>query len=199
MRLGFWAILIWVLACGRLFAQPPSWAAMPLPPEVEELNQAAAAAETVDAAARLYAQSLRFHPSNGPALHGFGLALLEQGRPADARRIFQRMDTLFPNDPAIQLLFARTTTRLPNPYRREIRQGLAAAQRVIEAQPDDPEGWYVLSLLWHLDGHYPAATEAIQQALQRADPDLTSPDTLERYQQQEAACHDAILVFSPLD
>ena len=38
-----------------------------------------------------------------------------------------------------------------------------------------------------------------QQALQRTDPDLTSPDALERYQQQEAACHDAILVFSPLD
>ncbi|HPR69826.1 MAG TPA: tetratricopeptide repeat protein, partial [Kiritimatiellia bacterium] len=130
---------------------------------------------------------------------GFGLALLEQGRAADARNVFERMETLFPGDPTVHTLLAHAAARLPDPRRADIRRGLEAARFAVESDPGSAEAWHALSLLRHLDGDYEAALEAARQSLALDARQPAGPETTERYQQQETACHDALLVFSPLD
>jgi len=180
-------------------AQVPAWRTAPLPPEAERLNRTADAAASVETAARLYAQSLRLCASNGPALHGFGLALLEQGRATDALKIFRRMDELFPDDASIQMLIAHAAARLAAPRRADIHHGLAAVQRAMNLQPDNPEAWHAQSILLHLNGDYAEASAAARQSLVLDARYPSDPETTARYQQQEIACHDAHLVFSPLD
>ena len=180
-------------------AQVPAWRTAPLPPEVEQLNRTAESAASLETAARLYAQSLRICATNGPALHGFGLALLEQGRAPDALKIFRHMDDLFPGDASIQILIAHATARLADPRRADIHQGLAAVRRAMDLQPDNPEAWHAQSILLHLDGDYAEASEAAQRSLVLDARHPADPETTARYQQQEIACHDAQLVFSPLD
>lgn len=197
----FLPILIgaWGIAMAQGVAQVPAWRTAPLPPEAERLNRTAEAAASFDTAARLYAQSLRLCATNGPALHGFGLALLEQGRATDALKIFHHMDELFPDDASIHILLAHATARLAAPRRADIHHGLAAVQRALELQPDNPEAWHAQSILLHLDGDYAEASEAARQSLALDARYPSDPDTTARYQQQEIACHDARLVFSPLD
>ena len=128
-----------------------------------------------------------------------GLALLEQGRAPDALKIFRHMDDLFPGDASIQILIAHATARLADPRRADIHQGLAAVRRAMDLQPDNPEAWHAQSILLHLDGDYAEASEAAQRSLVLDARHPADPETTARYQQQEIACHDAQLVFSPLD
>lgn len=195
------AILIgaWGIALAQGAAQVPTWRTAPLPPEAERLNRTANAAASFDTAARLYARSLRVCATNGPALHGFGLTLLEQGRATDALKIFRHMDSLFPNDASIHILIAHATARLAAPRRADIHDGLAAAQRAMELQPDNPDAWHAQSVLLHLDGNYAEALDAARQALIFDARYPSDPETTAHYHQQEIACHDAQSVFSPLD
>ena len=183
----------------RAAAADSAWRAMSLPAEAVQLNQEAAAATDFLSAARIYAQSIRLFPSNGPALYGLGRALLDQNRPADSLKIFRRMNTLFPGDPEILAALAAAIARLPAPTRADIQEGITFAEQSTQLQPGAPEGWHLLSILRHLDGDYASATEAARQAVALDAQNPVDPKTTALYQQQETACNDALSVFSPLD
>ena len=171
----------------------------PLPPEAEQLNQSAATAASPAEAARLYARSIRLHASNGPALLGLGQALTEEGRPADALKVLRRLDALFPGQPSVLIALANAITRLPDPRRRDIREGLALAETAAKLEPGTPEAWHTVSVLRYLDGDYLLAAEAARQAIELAAQSSATPADTARYQQQEIACNLALSVFSPLD
>ena len=175
------------------------WRDAPLPPDAEQLNRTADNAASSATAARLYAQSLRLYPSNGPALYGLGRALLDQDRAADALKVFRRLAALFPADPEILEALAAALARLPEPRRAEIAEGLALAEQAIQLPPARPQAWHVLSVLRYLDGDYAAAAEAARRALELDNQNPSDPETTALYQQQEIACNDALSVFSPLD
>ena len=178
----------------------PAPAAWPdIPADAAQLNRTAANAASAATAARLYAQSIRLFPSNGPALYGLGRALLDQDRPLDALKVFRRLDALFPGDPATLAATAAALARHPDPRRNDIAQGLALATQATQLQPDAPEAWHVLSILRHLDGDYAAALDAARQAVALNALAPSDPETTALYQQQEIACTDALSVFSPLD
>jgi Flp pilus assembly protein TadD len=196
MRLPLAAGLILLVS---LPAAATGWRNQPLPPEVERLNRTADAAASSAAAIRLYAQSIRLHPPNGPALLGLGLALLDADRPADAVKALRRLDTLHPDDAEILVALATATARLPDARRADIRSGLELAGRAVLFQPGSPAAWHALSILRHLDGDYTQAVEAAHQAVELDALNPSNPEATVLYQQQEIACHDALLVFSPLD
>jgi len=187
-----------VLCAGAVSAESP-WRAMNLPSESERYTRAAEEADTPLDAAQNYAKAIRLCPSNGPALFGLGGILLRQSRPADSLKVFHRMNTLFPNDPEIAVAMAITLTRLPDLDRTHLREGIDQLEQVLTSQPGDIEIWYQLSILRHLNGEYATALEAAQQALALDAEDSIDIETTARYQQQEIACTDALLVFSPLD
>ena len=193
------AAALFVLSALRAGADESAWRAMPLPPEAAQLTRTAHAAASAAAAARLYAQALRVCPSNGPALMGLGRALLDQDRAADGLKVFRRLDALFPGDPEILEALAAALARLPAPRRADIAEGLAFAEQAVRLRPDAPEAWHVLSVLRHLDGRYALAAEAAGQAAALDAQTPLDPETTALYQQQEIACTDALLVFSPLD
>ena len=193
------ACLLFSLALRAAGGESSAWRDMPLPPEAEHLNRTAAAAASSATATRLYAQALRLCPSNGPALHGLGRALLDQDRAADALKIFRRMDALFPGDPEIFEALAAALARLPDARRADIAEGLAFAEQAAQLRPAAPEAWHVLSVLRHLAGDYAAAAEAARQAVALDAQSPSDPETTALYQQQETACADALSVFSPLD
>ena len=190
------------LAAGLLLLRLalPAAAAWPeIPADAAQLNRTAANAASAATAARLYAQSIRLFPSNGPALYGLGRALLDQDRPLDALKVFRRLDALFPNDPATLEALATALARLPDPRRAHITEGLAFAARATDMRPDSAEAWHVLSVLRHLDGDYAAALDAARQAVALDAQNPSDPETTALYQPQEIACIDALSVFSPLD
>lgn len=191
-----------LLAAG-LFAAAAAAAAAgradPLPPEAERLNRTAEAAATAETAVRLYAQSIRLCPSNSPALLGLGRALLDQDRPADALKVFRRMNALFPDDPDALGALAVALARLPGLRRAHVAEGLAFAERAAQLRPDEAAAWHVLSVLRHLDGDYAAAADAARRAVELDAQNPSDPETTALYQQQETACTHAQLVFSPLD
>ena len=188
---GLWALLALPAAGG--------WRDAPLPPEAAQLNRTADNAASSETAARLYAQSIRLCPSNGPALYGLGRVLLDQDRAADALKVFRRLDALFPGEPEILEALAAALARLPEPRRADIAEGLAFAKRSVQLQPASPPAWHVLSVLRHLDGDYAAAAEAARQAVALDAQSPSDSETTALYQQQETACADALSVFSPLD
>ena len=191
-------ILLAVLVKSSLAAEP-AWRTLPLPPEVATLNRTAESAATAATAARIFAQSIRLYPSNGPALYGLGRALLDQGRASDALLILRRMDSQFPNDPVVLEALAAAITRLPSLRRSHLAEGLAFAEQALHLQPDAPNAWHVLSVLRHLNGDYALAFEAAQEAVALDEQNPIDPETTALYQEQEIACNDALLVFSPLD
>lgn len=176
-----------------------AWRAAPLPPEAEQLNRIADSAATAATAARLYAQSIRVFPSNGPALFGLGRALLDQDRPLDSLNVFRRMDAMFPADAAILEALATAIAHLPDLRRADVAEGLAFAERATQLRPDAPEVWHALSILRYLDGDYAAAAEAARKTIELDAQNPAAPETTALYQQQENACNDALSVFSPLD
>jgi tetratricopeptide (TPR) repeat protein len=196
-RLALAIVLLGLLP--RPAAAAPAWRSMDLPPEAARLTRTADSAASAQTAVRLYAQALRQFPSNGPALFGLAQTLLDLDRPADALKIFLRMDSLFPDDPSIHILIGNAIARLPDPRRADVHQGLAAARRAADLQPDAPEAWHVLSILLYLDGDYAEATAAARRALELDADNPSTPETSALYQQQETACTHALLVFSPLD
>jgi len=180
-------------------AVEPAWRTLPLPPEIATLNRTADSAATAATAARIYAQSIRLFPSNGPALYGLGRALLDQGRATDALLILRRMDIFFPHDPVVLEALAAAITRLPSLRRAHLAEGLSFAEQALHLQPDAPDAWHILSVLRHLNGDYALALDAAQEAVALDELNPTDPETTTLYQEQEIACHDALLVFSPLD
>lgn len=193
------AALLLLLALRVAAADESAWRTMPLPPEAARINRTADAAATAATAIRLYAQSIRLCPSNGPALYGLGHALLDLDRAPDALKIFRRMDALFPDDPAILEALAATIAHLPDPLRADIAEGLVFAEQAARLRPDSPEAWHLLSVLRHFDGDYASAFAAARQAVDLATENSIDSETAALYQQQETACNDALLVFSPLD
>ena len=188
-----------LLAAAVTGAAVADWRTAPLPPEADQLNRTAEAAATAATAAHLYAQSIRLCPSNGPALLGLGRALLDQDRPADALKTFRRMNALFPDDADVLDALATALSRLPDLRRAHVAEGRAFAERAVQLRPDAPGGWHALSILRHLDGDYAAAAAAARRAVELDAQHPSDPATTARYQQQETACNDALLVFSPLD
>ena len=180
-------------------AAESAWRAMPLPPEAEQLNRIADSAATAATAARLYAQSLRLSPSNGPALYGLGRALLEQERVEESLKVFRRMDGLFPDDPFVLEALATALSLRPGLRRADVDEGLADAERAVRLRPDAPEPWHALSVLRHLAGDYELAAEAARRAVALAASSSSDPESAALYQQQETACTDALKVFSLLD
>ncbi len=180
-------------------AADSTWRTAPLPPDVAKLNRTADAAATTATAIQLYAQAIRLCPTNGPGLYGLGGALLDQGRPADSLKVFQRMDALFPDDPEIIVAIAAALARLPGLTRADLQDGIGRVEQALRLDPGNPEAWNQLSILRHLDGDYELAAEAARQAVAFDAQDPIDPETTARYQQQETACTDALLAFSPLD
>ncbi len=199
MRFPSLAAGLFGLLVFRASAGDSAWRTMALPPEAEQLNRTADNAASAETAARLYAQSIRLCPSNGPALYGLGRAFIDLDRPADSLKVFRRLDAFFPDDPSILEALATALARLPEPRRADIAEGLALADRSTRLRPDAPEAWRVLSALRHLDGDYVAAAEAARQAVKLDAQNPSDPETTALYQQQETACNDALSVFSPLD
>ena len=199
MRRPFLAAGLLALLALRAEAAEPSWRDRPLPSDAEQLNRTADNAASSATAARLYAQSIRLFPSNGPALYGLGRALLDQDRAGDSLKVFRRLDALVPGEPEILEALAAALARLPEPRRADIAEGLAFAERSVLLQPASPPAWHVLSVLRHLDGDYAAAAEAARRAIELDAQNPSDPETTARYQQQEIACNDALSVFSPLD
>lgn len=199
MRRPFLAAGLLALLALRAIAAEPSWRALSLPADAEQLNRTADHAASSATAARLYAQAIRLVPSNGPALYGLGRALLDQDRAADALKVFRRLDALFPGDPYVFEALAAALARLPDPRRAAVAAGLAFAEQATQLRPDAPEAWHVLSVLRHLDGDYAAAAEVARRAVELDAQTPSDPETTALYQQQEIACNDAISVFSPLD
>jgi tetratricopeptide (TPR) repeat protein len=201
MRLSSLALagfLVLLALCARA-TDRAYWREAPIPAEAGRLNREAEAAADPSAAGRLYAQAIRLCPSNGPALYGLGHALLDQDRVADALKTFRRMNTFFPNDPTILEALAATIARLPDARRADIAEGLADIEQAVQLRPDAPEAWHLLSVLRHLDGDYARAADAARQAVALDAQNPVDPETTALYQQQETACNDALLVFSPLD
>ena len=198
MRPTFSAGLLLALAL-RATAAEPAWRTSPLPPEAARLNHSADSAATAATAARLYAQSLRLCPTNGPALYGLGRALLDLDRARESFAVFRRLDALFPDDPFVLEALATASACRPGLRRADVAEGLGFAERATRLRPDAPETWHALSVLRHLDGDYAAAAEAARQAVALDALHPVDPETTARYQQQETACHDALSVFSPLD
>lgn len=183
----------------RAAGAEPAWRTAPLPPEAARLNHSADSAATAATAARLYAQSLRLCPTNGPALYGLGRALLDLDRARESFAVFRRLDALFPDDPFVLEALATASACRPGLRRADVAEGLGFAERATRLRPDAPETWHALSVLRHLDGDYAAAAEAARQAVALDARQPVDPETTARYQQQETACHDALSVFSPLD
>lgn len=198
MRLPFSAGLLLLLALGAAGAES-AWRTTPLPPEAEQLNRIADSAATAATAARLYAQSLRLCPTNGPALYGLGRALLDQDRVAESLKVFRRMDALFPDDASVLEALATAIALRPDLRRADVAEGLAFAERAARLRPDAPEAWHTLSVLRHLAGDYDLAADAARQAVALDAQAPSDPATTARYQQQETACTDALKVFSLLD
>lgn len=196
MRRPFLAAGLWALLA---LPAAGSWRDAPLPPDAAQLNRTADHAASSETAARLYANSIRLCPSNGPAFYGLGRALLDQDRAADALKVFRRMDALYPDEPDILEALATALARLPDPRRAEIAEGLAFAERAIQLPPARPQAWHVLAVLRHLDGDYAAAAEAARRACELDALSPSDPETTALYQQQEIACNNALSVFSPLD
>jgi len=194
--LGLVALL--VLLALRVAAESP-WRGRPLPAESERLTREAEAAEAPLEAAQLYAKAIRLYPSNGPALYGLGGILLGQNRPADSLKVFRRMNVLFPHDPEISVAIAIALARLPHLTRCQLQEGIRIAEAVLLQQPNDIEAWHSLSILHHLNGDYARGAEAARKAIALDEQNPIDIETTTRYQQQEAACNDALLVFSPLD
>jgi tetratricopeptide (TPR) repeat protein len=189
-------VLAWALTTP---AAEPGWRVHPLPPDAEQLNQQAEAAEHPADAIRLHAQSLRLFPSNGPALYGLGRALLEQGRISESIVVFRRLNQFFPGEAVALEALAAALARLPAPRRAEIQEGADFAAEATRLQPEAPEGWHVLSVLRHLAGDYAGAAEAARRAVELDAQTPVDVETTALYQQQETACNDALLVFSPVD
>jgi tetratricopeptide (TPR) repeat protein len=198
-RFSFAALICGGILCAGPAGAESPWRTMSLPAESERYTRIAEESDTLMAAAKHYAKAIRICPSNGPALFGLGGILLRQNRPADSLKVFRRMNTFFPNDPEVAVAMAITLTRLPDLDRARVREGIDQLKQVMEAQPRDIEVWHQLSILRHLNGDYAAALEAAQQALALDAEDPIDIETTHRYQQQEIACNDALLVFSPLD
>jgi len=196
MRWGLIAILLAVCG-GSVDAQTPEWPQ--LSPEVEQLNRTADNAASPAAAAKLYTESLRLQPDNGPALYGLGRALLEQDRAAESLEILRKLDQLTPNHPDTLTAMAAALARQPNLRRAQIAEGLDYATRAVELRSDSPAAWHILSVLHHANGDYAAAAEAAIHSVALAFQQELDPDLITAYQQQELACFDALAVFSPLE
>ena len=191
---------VWPLAgwlC--LTSAAAGWRDAPVPPEAERLNRTADHAPSAATAVRLYAQSLKLAPSNGPALYGLGRALLDQDRPADALKVFRRLAAQYPGEPDVLEALAAAIARQPDLRRADLAEGRRHAEQAAQLQPERPEAWHVLSILRHLDGDYAAAAEAARRAVELDAQNPSDPETTALYQQQEIACTDALSVFSPLD
>lgn len=199
MRRALSTLILLALPFVRSVAAEPRWLALPLPPAAEQLNREADLAADAAGAARLYAQSLRLCPSNGPALYGLGRALFALNRLAESRLVFRRLNAFFPGEPVALEALAGAAAQLPAPRRADIREGLAAAEEAARLQPEAAEAWHVLSVLRHRAGDYAGAAEAARQAVARDAENPADPETTALYQQQENACNDALSVFSPLD
>ncbi len=196
MRLG-WVLIGLVVGGAPLWAAPAEWP--PVPPGIEQLNHSADHAATPAAAAKLYAEALRLHPDNGPALYGLALVLLEQDRVGESLKTLRKLDKLTPNHPDTLAALATATARLPNLRRAQLVAGLDYATRAIELRPDSPAAWHILSVLHHANGDYSAAAEAAIHALTLARQQEATPDLIMVHQQQELACFDALAAFSPLE
>ncbi|NLG34468.1 MAG: tetratricopeptide repeat protein [Lentisphaerae bacterium] len=179
-------------------ARPAAESPGSLPPEAVQLNREAAAADPA-AALRLYVRSLRLAPSNVPALHGLGRILLDQERAAESLKVFRKLDELSPGDPDIRLGLATALSRLPGLRRADVREALDIAGQAVELRPESPAAWHLLSVLRHLNGEYTSAADAARRAVELDAQAPVHPETTALYQQQENACRNAILVFSPLD
>ena len=180
-----WVLAAWLLAAGfGLASARAGWHDPAVPPEAAQLNRTAEHAASAATAVRLFGQSLKLAPDNGPALYGLGRALLDQDRPADALKVFRRLAKL---------------RERPGLRRADVAEGRALAEQATQLQPDRPEAWHVLSVLSHLDGDYAAATAAARRAVELDAQNPSDPETSASYQQQEIACTDALSVFSPLD
>ena len=155
--------------------------------------------EAPSAAARRHAPALRSNPESTGDLLGLGRALLGLNRPADAIPVFRRLESLRPDDPDAPLGIAAASAVLPDPLRPDVLRGLESASRAVVLLPDSPEAWRILSVLRHLDGQYEAAADAASRALILAVRQRRPPAEIVHYQQQETACNQAVLVFSPLD
>jgi Flp pilus assembly protein TadD len=195
-----WVLAAWPLVGWLLLAPAGAgWRDLPVPPEAERLNRTADHAASAATAVRLYAQSLKLAPRNGPALYGLGRALLDQDRPAEALKVFRRLAVSFPGEPEILEALAAAIARQPDLRRADVAEGRALADRAAQLQPDRPEAWHGLSVLCHLDGDYAAGAEAARRAVELDARNPSDPETTALYQQQEIACTDALSVFSPLD
>ena len=191
---------VWPLAAWLgLAAASAGWRDQTLPPEAAQLNRTADHAASAATAVRLYVQSLKLAPDNGPALYGLGRALLDQDRPAEALKVFRRLARLFPGEADVLEALAAAIARQPDLRRADVAEGRVLADQAAQLQPDRPEAWHVLSLLRHLDGDYAAAAEAARRAVELDAQNPSDPETTALYQQQETACNDALSVFSPLD
>jgi len=191
---------VWPLAAWLgLAAASAGWRGQTLPPEAAQLNRTADHAASAATAVRLYVQSLKLAPDNGPALYGLGRALLDLDRARESFAVFRRLDALFPDDPFVLEALATASACRPGLRRADVAEGLGFAERATRLRPDAPETWHALSVLRHLDGDYAAAAEAARQAVALDARQPVDPETTARYQQQETACHDALSVFSPLD
>ena len=175
------------------------WRDAALPPDAEQLNRTADHAASAATAARLYVQSLKLAPDNGPALYGLGRALLDEDRPAEALRVFRRLAKLFPGEADVLEALAAAIARQPDLRRADVAEGRALADQAAQLRPDRPEAWHVLSVLCHLDGDYAAAAAAARRAVELDAQNPSDPETTASYLQQEIACNDALTVFSPLD
>lgn len=195
-----WVLAAWPLAAGLCLASARAgWRDAPLPSEAAQLNRTADHAASAATALRLYGQSLKLAPDNGPALYGLGRALLDQDRPADALKVFRRLAKLFPGEADVLEALAAAIARQPDLRRAAVAEGRALADQAAQLQPDRPEAWHVLSVLSHLDGDYAAAAQAARRAVELDAQNPADPETTASYQQQETACNDALSVFSPLD
>ncbi|MDR0993132.1 MAG: hypothetical protein LBN38_00980 [Verrucomicrobiota bacterium] len=178
-------------------APAQTWLAAPLPADALRLNTEAAAAATPAQAIRLYAQALRAAASNGPALFGLGILLLEEDQPEKALTPFRRLNALYPDDPWALTALATAIGRLPELRRADLQEALGVAERATLLAPEDAEAQHILSLLRHMNGEYAAAEQSARQAVVLAMAQTN--ESLGVYQQQEATCRDALAVFSLLE
>lgn len=195
-----WVLAVWPFAAWLCLASADAgWRDPPLSADAAQLNRTADHAASAATAARLYVQSLKLAPDNGPALYGLGCALLDQDRPADALKVFRRLAKLFPDEAEILEALAAAIARQPELLRAAVAEGRALADQAAQLRPDRPEAWHVLSVLCHLDGDYAAGAQAARRAVELDAQNPSAPETTALYQQQEIACTDALSVFSPLD
>lgn len=192
-------LVVGLLAAGLCLAASAGWRDADLPPEAAQLNRTADHAASAATAARLYVQSLKLAPDNGPALYGLGRALLDLDRPAEALKVFRRLAKFHPGEADVLEALAAAIARQPDLRRAGVVEGRALADQAAQLRPDRPEAWHVLSVLCHLDGDYAAAAQAARRAVELDAQNPSDPETTALYQQQEIACTDALSVFSPLD